>query len=258
MSAVTADKARAFVDADVKRWSLAAAAALALHGFAVYAALFSADPADDEGGLPAIMVELAPVTAAFASPMDLAHGPERIEAPSEERMYETAQPEQKKDEAERTPETAVPDAAVTLPEERKQVAEQPPPTAPAEESPVPTAPPAISAPSAARVATPSPGRAASAATAKWQSLLVAHLHRHKRYPARAGGAEGTAKLAFRIDGKGHLLASRIVVSSGSAALDDETIALVNRAQPFPSPPPSASPEQLSFVIPIRYVRARGP
>jgi TonB family protein len=82
--------------------------------------------------------------------------------------------------------------------------------------------------------------------------LLAQLERNKRYPPAAGGAQGTARLAFRIDRRGHLLESHITQSSGSAALDEETLALARRAQPFPSPPADATENQLSFVVPIRY------
>ena len=83
-------------------------------------------------------------------------------------------------------------------------------------------------------------------------MLVAQLERNKRYPPGAAGEHGTVKLEFRIDRRGHVLASRIVQSSGSAALDEETLALARRAQPFPPPPADVSDDQLSFVVPIRY------
>ena len=48
------------------------------------------------------------------------------------------------------------------------------------------------------------------------------------------------------------LASRIVRSSGSAVLDQETLALLARAQPMPKPPGAMDDRQLSFVAPVRY------
>jgi protein TonB len=56
------------------------------------------------------------------------------------------------------------------------------------------------------------------------------------------------RLAFRIDDQGHLLSSRIIASSGSAALDAETLALVQRAQPFPPPPPELSGSELTVPL----------
>jgi protein TonB len=48
------------------------------------------------------------------------------------------------------------------------------------------------------------------------------------------------------------LNSRIVQSSGSAALDEETLALLARAQPMPRPPDEMRTRELSFVAPVRY------
>jgi protein TonB len=80
---------------------------------------------------------------------------------------------------------------------------------------------------------------ARAALLTWRNQILTILERNKRYPseARARGEQGVTRLAFSIDGQGHLMSSRIVASSGSAALDAETLALVRRAQPFPPPPP---------------------
>jgi protein TonB len=85
-----------------------------------------------------------------------------------------------------------------------------------------------------------------------RSWTYKHLH-EKRI---ANGEQGTATVAFRIDRRGRLLESRIVHGSGSAALDEETLALVRRAQPFPAPPANISDVQLSFVLPMNYIRPR--
>ena len=89
---------------------------------------------------------------------------------------------------------------------------------------------------------------------QWQSALATHLERFKRYPtaARARGEQGTAKVAFTIDRDGRLLSSRIIESSGSSLLDDETLAMLARAQPMPKPPVTAPDSALSFVVPVRF------
>jgi protein TonB len=86
----------------------------------------------------------------------------------------------------------------------------------------------------------------------WRNQIVTLLERNKRYPsdARARGEHGIARLAFSIDAAGHLIASRIVASSGSAALDQETLALVRRAQPFPPPPPELAGAEM--LIPVSF------
>src|SRR5260370_1210429 len=89
---------------------------------------------------------------------------------------------------------------------------------------------------------------------RWQSALAAHLERFKRYPsaARAQGEQGIAKVAFTIDHEGHLLSSRIVQSSGSPLLDQETLAMLARAQPMPRPPDQLANAELTFVVPVRF------
>jgi periplasmic protein TonB len=81
---------------------------------------------------------------------------------------------------------------------------------------------------------------------------VAQLERHKRYPPQGGGKVGEARLAFTIDRNGHVVASRILRSSGSEALDQEALALIKRAAPLPLPPAGVPEDRLSFVVPIRY------
>jgi periplasmic protein TonB len=91
---------------------------------------------------------------------------------------------------------------------------------------------------------------ARAAVATWRSQIVTILEHNKRYPAtaRARGEHGVTRLAFSIDGNGHLLSSRVVASSGSVALDAETLALVQRAQPFPPPPPELAGSELTVPL----------
>jgi protein TonB len=70
---------------------------------------------------------------------------------------------------------------------------------------------------------------------------MAHLERGKRYPptARSRREEGVVYVRFSIDDQGRVLAVRLARSSGSPALDDEVLALVQRASPMPAPPPGA-------------------
>ena len=89
---------------------------------------------------------------------------------------------------------------------------------------------------------------------RWQSALAAHLERFKRYPAaaRAHHEQGIATVAFTIDHDGRLLRSSIVQSSGSPALDQETLDMLARSQPMPKPPGNTPDRALSFVVPIRF------
>ena len=86
---------------------------------------------------------------------------------------------------------------------------------------------------------------------RWQSRLMAHLERRKRYPAaaRARGEQGTAYVRFSIDGSGNVLSVVLARSSGFRDLDDEVLSLVRRVSPVPPPPPGAA---TSITAPIRF------
>ena len=105
-----------------------------------------------------------------------------------------------------------------------------------------------------RPAAPMPGLSSrnSDALPNWKTQLVAKLERSKRYPSEARGDQGIAQLAFSVDRQGGVHNARIVRSSGSSVLDHETLALVQRAQPLPPPPPEVSGAQIPIVVPIRY------
>jgi periplasmic protein TonB len=111
-----------------------------------------------------------------------------------------------------------------------------------------------------------PARAASAPTsgaaslgskqaqASWRSQLAAHLARYKRYPpeAEAHHDTGTVQLSFTMDRNGRVLSRHIEGSSGSAVLDHEVLAMIERAQPLPAFPPSMPQTRMTLVVPIRF------
>jgi len=80
------------------------------------------------------------------------------------------------------------------------------------------------------------------------------LNQFKRYPhqARVRAHQGTVKVAFVLDSAGHVVNSHIVKSSGSSILDQETLELLERAQPFPVPPVGAGSRDLFLEVPISY------
>ena len=80
------------------------------------------------------------------------------------------------------------------------------------------------------------------------------LNQFKRYPrqARTRGHQGTVKVAFVLDSQGHVVSAKVVKSSGSPILDQETLDLLQRAQPFPVPPNGSSERDLFLEVPISY------
>lgn len=91
----------------------------------------------------------------------------------------------------------------------------------------------------------------SMSPAKWQSRLMAHLERRKRYPsgARSRGERGTVYVRFRIDDAGNVLSVALAGSSGFSELDNEVLSLVRRASPVPAPPPGVNK---NIMAPVRF------
>jgi periplasmic protein TonB len=98
----------------------------------------------------------------------------------------------------------------------------------------------------------------SDALPSWRSQVIGILERNKRYPAEAEARQehGVSSLAFSLNRQGRVTSARIAGSSGSSALDAETLALVRRVQPFPPPPPEVGGAQISLVVAIRYASGR--
>lgn len=150
---------------------------------------------------------------------------------------------------------------------------RPPPPKPVEEKPKkapekkkaekPKAPlpPASEAARKAKVETAQADRTAAKATstgggrnvspAKWQSRLMSHLERRKRYPseARSNREEGTVYVRFRIDDGGNVLSVSLSRSSGHSSLDQAVLDMVRRASPVPAPPPGVSK---TITAPVRF------
>jgi protein TonB len=89
----------------------------------------------------------------------------------------------------------------------------------------------------------------------WVGAISALLERNKRYPAAAHARreQGVAQVSFILDPRGRLVESHIERSSGAADLDQEALALVHRAQPFPPRPANGvQDDQVHLTVPIRF------
>jgi protein TonB len=231
---------------DLSRWVICVGLALAAHA-AGAAALIApwGKPYDEVASAPVIFVELTAVAVApQTEPTDTAPGPEQTEASVEPVAAEPREPKEMTTAALPAPQAQA--ITESLPEAR-------PNTAPRRETAPTTTAPSPAERRARRPAAPAPGTAApSNALPSWRSALVARLERNKRYPSDAGGVRGVAVLAFNIDRSGGVHNARIAKSSGSSALDRETLALAVRAQPLPPPPAELSGAQIPVSVPLRY------
>ncbi|MHB8884015.1 MAG: energy transducer TonB [Methylovirgula sp.] len=98
------------------------------------------------------------------------------------------------------------------------------------------------------VAVPAPTQDGDLITA-YKTLVFSKLELAKRFPesARKRHAHGSAIIAFALDDEGHVKRVTLIRSSGDTALDVASLALVERAAPFPPPPPGAQKEFAAVV-----------
>jgi protein TonB len=207
---------------EAARWATCFAIVVAAHGLGALALLEDSSAASDFGvDVPVVMIDLPESLVTSTAPaLDLPPGPMQ-----EEESEPTPPPKEETKPPEREAEVAIP-----IPEPLK-------PEPPSEEKHA-TAPPQANAP---RVA-----------VMRWQSQLSAHIQRFKRYPEKAHGVVGSAEVSVTIDQEGHLLSSRIIQSSGSAALDDEALGIVVRAQPLPRPPDHTPVDALTITYHMNF------
>jgi protein TonB len=161
-------------------------------------------------------------------------------------------PPQPEPEQPRIEEKPLPPEAVVLPKPPP-----PKPPVPRQEKPIEyTAPnPTLAPPVQSR---PAPAQSAAAPTTDirriWERELLSRLDRFKRYPRRAQlrRQEGVAYLRFTVARNGDVLSYALHRSSGSEALDEETLSLLERAKPLPPMPAEMREDRVELVVPVRY------
>jgi periplasmic protein TonB len=269
--------------ADLRRWAFCGAVIVLAHGGIAAAMVNWQDPDDVAEPAAAIVIDFAPVPVAPAiPPTELPPGPEQVvsdeshnkpvesvEEKPEEKIEQKVQAklEQKVEEKVETKPLEEPPPEVA-PAPNPEVAVQPPPPQeiqqetpkrqePRPPAPATTAPQAIPDQVAALPAAPTQGKQnpdASKTRQTWKMQVFTILKRTIRYPevANRRGQTGTVYVYFILDRQGHLLDSRVIRSSGVAALDEEALALLRRAQPFPPPPPEepGNPDMPGNPVPL--------
>lgn len=256
--------------ARLRRWLVAAGLMVSLHAAAGVLAVVNwpeDQSSDEEAGT--FMVELAPMPVAPPTEkLNLALGPRAEEAaaavaPTEEVKEKSEVETPKVAEAPLAPEPEVVVEKQKPVEEVDDKKEQDDPRP--EQKAIPqasvasqqtSAPPPVDAPPAPTAAAPKQGVSSkpSEATMTWQKSLVFHLNKHKKYPheARKQGSEGVAAVSFTIDRSGKVIGARLDKSTGSDLLDQEAIEVLNRASPFPTPPPDVPNVTINLSLPIQF------
>jgi protein TonB len=228
----------------VARWGVAAAVIAALHVAIFVAALFWIERSPSTPQiLPAIAVTLAPVQS--SSPeiqdQDIAVGPTMQQA--EETPPERPKVEDKPVERVEPPPSPPREAEVTLPKDKPKQQEQPKP------EPQPPAPETRALPKNDRV-----GQFSEAGAKAYNSLILGHLQRFKRYPKSAHGILGKVVVRFVLNRAGDVIDSTITKSSGNTVLDREALDMLHRASPFPPFPVEKPGGQDIYIAPVNFDR----
>jgi protein TonB len=250
-------------------WIFAAVAAVAIHlgCVALAVAHMQSDDSDEDLGAPAIEIGLE-MASPHREATDLPPGPDTdasVAAPalSEQKavVKETDLPKDTPTEAED------PDRVVTENESKKPVEDEPEKaavqTSASQESVAAeaTAMPSVEhARESEHSVAPQQGTGASARRIRttWQKELIAHLDKHKRYPAERTLKNAEIVVNFVLDRLGHVVSATIVKGSGDPVFDAAALAMVHRSDPVPQPPPLVADEGLSFTLPVIFrVKGKG-
>lgn len=235
------------------RWSGSFVFVVGVHVGAVLLALNwnTVGPVAPAEPMAAIMVDLAPMPVAPETPPNAAPpGPAQEELPPP--------PPEPEPEIEPLPELpVVQEAEALLPAEPEPLEEEPEPIEEVLQAQEDQAPPSIDAPPDDIAAAPMDGAVSltpSQAPATWQSVLLGHLEHHKRYPreARRRRQEAVVYVRVRINRDGTVVDYRLEKPSTHEALNQETLALIARAQPLPPPPMEVTGETVEFVVPVEF------
>ena len=96
-------------------------------------------------------------------------------------------------------------------------------------------------------------------TIGWEALVKGKINRMRNYPedARRRKRTGTVVIAFSVNGRGEVLASRLVDSSGTLSLDRAALDALQKAQPLPQPPASILRNGIHNVtLPVEFTLLR--
>ena len=237
---------------DLQRWMLSSLAVLCVYAGVTATLATWRYPDDTVAAEPsgAIVVDLAPLPAApSTTPSDVAPGPEQVMSEAQPVAKPDVTPP---DETPELPPAPDPDAAVAL--QSKPQPEVTPQQQAAATTSAPAAVPDRIAPVAVAPTQGVPNARDSEAVVTWRTKLLALIEKNKRYPeaARPRREQGTAQVSFALDRKGIVANARVIQSSGSSALDQEAVALLKRAEPFPAPPATFPGDSVVVRLPIRF------
>jgi protein TonB len=102
------------------------------------------------------------------------------------------------------------------------------------------------------IAVSMPVNAQTDSVKEWYKQVALRLSSYKRFPPQAVGLTGAAKVSFVLDRNGGLISCWLEESAGHRVLDEESLALIERSQPFPAPPPELDGDRQTLSIPLVF------
>jgi protein TonB len=92
------------------------------------------------------------------------------------------------------------------------------------------------------------------ARGRYGNALWNAISKHKKYPkiAQMRGWEGEATVELLLDGSGKIKSKKIIQSSGYEALDKQALEMVEKAQPFPTPPEALRGNNFTITVPVPF------
>lgn len=249
-------------------WILAAAGAVAIHAGGIALALASMQPDEAEQNLGAPAIEIGvELTTPRLDPTGLPVGPDTEASIASPAMVEQEKVVKQTDLPKAAPtETDDPEQVVTLNDTKQPPDDDPRPasqeshastqTVAAEETATPTIENAVQAP---RSVAPAPGTGETARrdVVTWQRELAAHFNKYKSYPPDRSMQRAEVIVSFVLDRTGHIVATSIVKGSGDPSFDEAALAMLQRADPVPAPPPLVADQGLAFSLPVIF-HVKGP
>lgn len=216
---------------NMARYGTSLAIVLGVHVVAVVLTLNWSVPQAIELPPAAMMVELAPLPEPAPPPPPKAapKPPAEVEEPPLPKLVEAPKPKIA------IPKPPKPKAKPQPPKPEKKP--EPPKDEPPAKDDVADTPPSNAQPQ--KSAAPAPSIASNSnALPSWQSDLLRHLAKYKKYPedARRRGLQGINRLRFVVDAEGKVVSYSLAGGSGSAALDRATLEMIRRAGSVPKPP----------------------
>ena len=258
---------------EAARWGMSAGAIVMLHVAAALLTINWQRSQPEQGvSLPAIMVDMAPLTSAPRSTQDdIAPGPvmqqadasppEPVQQQAVEETIAPTPPQDKPDvvappEQKLEPTPAKPEPAKIVPIEKPAPAKpkvvRREAKKPSEATPAPRTSAAPRAEREAPMASAQSAGAVAAAVASYNQRVRAHLMRFHSYPAGGGGQRGVARLSFTVSRSGQVTSSRLAGSSGVVVFDAQATSMVRQASPFPLIPDEIKNGTMSFTIPVEF------